>query len=93
MLITKEQIENIALLSKLYVDDSEMDTLALEMQQIIDFADTVNDFSQSSDEVYDNNSISNAFRKDEVKESYDKDEILKNASDVGNDHFLVRKRA
>lgn len=92
-MITIEEIDNIATLSKLFVDEQELNTLASDMQKIIDFADTINnatDIDTDFDLVSDKE---NAFRQDDVCESFCKDDILKNASDTDKDHFLVRKRA
>ena len=38
------------------------------------------------------NNLSNVFREDEVVESYDTKEILSNAPEQAEDHFLVRNR-
>lgn len=91
--ITREEIENIALLSKLSVEESEYDNLISQMQKIIDFAHTIDDADDFCSDFDNINNLTNAFREDVVRESFDKEEILKNASDVDKDHFLVRKRA
>lgn len=91
-MITKEDIENIAILSKLYVAEEEMETLTSEMQKIVEFADAV---SNAPDEgKFDNiNNLSNVFREDVVVESYSSEEILKNAPAQGDNHFLVKNNA
>jgi aspartyl-tRNA(Asn)/glutamyl-tRNA(Gln) amidotransferase subunit C len=92
-MITREDIENIALLSKLFVDEKDIDGLTEEMQKIVAFADTINSVDVKTGEFDNINNLSNAFRKDEVKESLPVEEILKNAPEQAEDHFLVRKRA
>lgn len=92
-MISREEIENIAILSKLSVDENEIDALIVDMQKIIDFADTINNADDSDNEFDGLNNLENAFRKDEVVESLDVNDVLKNAKDTGNDHFLVRKKA
>lgn len=78
-MVTREDVENIALLSKLFVPEEELDSLTQSMQEIIDFADTINN-APTSGESFDNiNNLSNVFREDVVVESYDSEEILKNA--------------
>lgn len=91
-MITKQDIENIAILSKLFVAEDEMDNLTAEMQKIVDFADAI---SNAPDEgEFDNiNNLSNVFREDEVVESYPCEEILKNAPAQGDNHFLVKNKA
>ena len=91
-MVTREDVENIALLSKLFVPEEELDALTKDMQEIIDFADTINNASESG-ECFDNiNNLSNVFREDEVVESYKSEEILKNAPEQAEQHFLVRNR-
>lgn len=91
-MVTREDVENIALLSKLFVPEEELDALTKDMQEIIDFADTINNASESG-EGFDNiNHLSNVFREDEVVPSLPSEEILKNAPDQAEQHFLVKNR-
>lgn len=91
-MVTREDVENIALLSKLLVPEEELDGLTQSMQEIIDFADAINN-APASDEGFDNiNNLSNVFREDEVVPSYPSEEILKNAPEQAENHFLVRNR-
>ena len=91
-MISREDIENIALLSKLYVAEEDLDKLTKDMQDIIDFADTINNADVDGGEFDNINNLSNVFREDIVIPSYDQEEILKNAPEQAEDHFLVRKR-
>ncbi len=91
-MVTKQDVENIALLSKLFVAEDELEALTADMQGIIDFADTINNAPANSGEFDNINNLSNAFREDEVIPSYPPQEILKNAPEQGENHFLVRKR-
>ena len=52
-MVTREDVENIALLSKLFVPEEELDSLTQSMQEIIDFADTINN-APTSGESFDN---------------------------------------
>ena len=91
-MVTREDIENIALLSKLFVDEKDLDTLTEEMQKIVSFADTINQVQADTGEFDNINNLSNAFRADEVRPSLPVEEILRNAPEQAEDHFLVRKR-
>ena len=91
-MINREDIENIALLSKLYVAEEDLDKLTNDMQEIINFADTINNAEVSGDEFDNINNLSNVFREDVVVPSYKQEERLKNAPEQAEDHFLVRKR-
>lgn len=92
-MVTREDVENIALLSKLYVAEDELDALTKDMQEIIDFADTINNAEEKGEEFDNINNLSNVFREDTVIKSFDSAEILSNAPEQADDSFLVRKRA
>ncbi len=92
-MVTREDVINIARLSKLYIAEEELDEMTKAMGDIIKFADTINVASEQGVEEFDNiNNLKNAFREDVVVPSYERDEILKNANDIDEGHFLVRKR-
>lgn len=91
-MVTHEDVLAIARLSKLYIAEEELDSLTKAMDDIIKFADTINNASEEGVEFDNINNLSNAFREDEVVPSYDREEILKNANDIDEGHFLVRKR-
>ncbi len=92
-MVTREDVINIARLSKLYIAEEELDDMTKAMDDIVKFADTINNASESGVEEFDNiNNLQNAFREDVVVPSYERDEILKNANDIDEGHFLVRKR-
>lgn len=91
-MVTREDVENIALLSKLFVPEEELDALTKDMQEIIEFADTINNAVESGDDFDNINNLSNVLREDEVVESLPSEEILKNAPEQAEQHFLVRNR-
>lgn len=92
-MITKEEIENIAMLAKLSVTQEEYPALVSDLQQMVDFADTVRCAhininmaeAQEEDEGF--------FAQDEVCDSYCRDELLANAPLRDGEFFVVRKRA
>ena len=91
-MVTREDVENIALLSKLFVPEDELAGLTESMQKLVDFADAINN-APASDEGFDNiNNLSNVFREDEVVPSFPPEEILRNAPEQAEQHFLVRNR-
>ncbi len=92
-MVTKEDIENIAILSKLFVAEDELDDLTKQMQEIVDFADAINNAPDSGEEFDNINNLSNVFREDEVVPSLPCEEILRNAPEQAEDHFLVRNHA
>ena len=89
-MVTREDIENIAILSKLFVAEEDLDKLTEQMQEIVEFADAINNAPDSGEELDNINNLSNVFREDDVVKSYPSEEILKNAPEQAEDHFLVR---
>ena len=90
-MVTREDVENIALLSKLFVPEEELDSLTQSMQEIIDFADTINN-APTSGESFDNiNNLSNVFREDVVTNGDDRDNMLLNAPEQKDGAYKVPK--
>lgn len=89
-MVTREDVENIAILSKLFVAEEELDGLTKQMQEIVEFADAINNAPDSGEDFDNINNLSNVFRNDVVVPSYPSEEILKNAPEQAEDHFLVR---
>ena len=56
-MVTREDVENIALLSKLFVPEEELAGLTKSMQEIIDFADTINNAPTVGEEFDDINNL------------------------------------
>ena len=92
-MVTKQDVENIAILSKLFVAEEELDDLTKQMQEIVEFADAINNAPDSGEEFDNINNLSNVFREDVVVPSLPSEEILKNAPEQAEDHFLVRNHA
>ena len=90
-MVTREDVENIALLSKLFVPEEELDSLTQSMQEIIDFADTINN-APTSGESFDNiNNLSNVFREDVVTNGDNKEAMLANAPKAKEGQYQVPK--
>ncbi len=89
-MVTKEEIMKIAILSKLFVADDEIDKLTEDMGEIISFADTINNAADEGSEFDNINNLSNVLREDEVVPSLEREKILQNAKDSDNGCFLVK---
>ena len=86
-MISREEILNLASLAKLYVSEEELDSVTQDMAKIIGFADEISKASVENSDFDDINGLENVFREDEVKDSFDRDLILKNANG-GKDGFF-----
>ena len=89
-MVTKEEIMKIAILSKLFVADDEIDKLTEDMGEIISFADTINNAADEGSDFDNINNLSNVLREDEVVPSLEREKILQNAKDSDNGCFLVK---
>ena len=92
MKITKEEILHVASLARLKFSEEDAEKLTQDMANIIDFADKLekldtNDIVPTAHAI----PIENAFRADEVKPSFERREILKNAPDFDEEGFIVPK--
>lgn len=89
-MISKNDVLNVAKLSKLYIDESELEGLINDMDNIVNFANEVSSFDLKSDNIESIEEKNNNLRKDEVVESFDRDLILKNAEGGKNGFFCVK---
>ena len=92
IVVTKEEIQKIALLSKLTMSDEELEAITKDMAEIIAFADTINAVSDDTDDFDNVNGLANVFREDIVRPSYDRERILQNVNGGEDGCFLVKKR-
>ncbi len=80
MSVSKEDVMHIAKLSKLKLTEEELEKYTEDLSSIVDFANELSSIDvegvKPTAHILD---IKNVFRKDEVKPSYDREEILKNA--------------
>lgn len=79
-MVTTKDIEYIAKLAKLNFSDEEKEKLVFQMGDIVEFANQVSGLDTEGIEPSNHIlKIQNVFREDEIKESYSRDDILKNA--------------
>lgn len=90
-MITREEMLNLANLSKLYLSENEIEDAMQEMDGMIDFANQINEMDLSSCETPNINGLSNAFRNDEIKESYAQNKILENVGGGKDGYFYIKK--
>ena len=90
MNIKKEDIEHIAKLSMLNLSDEEIEKYTKDMEQIVNFANKVNEIDTSSTEIsaFSNDNV-NIFRKDEVRKSLDRELLLSNAPSSNGEAYSI----
>lgn len=89
-MIEKEELEQLALLSKLVFSEEETEELCKEFDEIIAFADTVNELSANQEEVLEEKGWE-FLREDQVSVSDKQEDILKNAASVKDGQFFLPK--
>ena len=92
-MVTHEDILKIAKLAKLEVEDSELDSLTKDMNEIISFADTIASVSAQDEAYSDINGLENVLREGVVQPGLTCDEVLANAEDTDGSSFVVKQHA
>ena len=80
MQISNETVNHIAKLANLNISSEEIEDYKKNLQDILEFAEIINGIDTNNiGETIGANEKSNVFRKDEVKKSEAREELLKNA--------------
>lgn len=90
--VSKEDLLHIVKLADLKIKDEEVDKYLENLQEILNFADVINNADVSNLDItigaYEN---TNVFRKDEVKEFGDLKALLQNAPEQDQNMFKIPK--
>ncbi len=90
--VSKEEIKHIAKLANLNLKEDEIDKYILNLQDILNFANIVNNApTEGVEEAIGVQNKENVFRKDEVKKFSNREELLQNAPDKENGMFKIPK--
>lgn len=92
MEIKKEEIMHIAKLASLKIKDEEIEEYRKNLQDILNFANTIN--SVDTENIEETNGTSanvNSFREDEVKNFEDENLLMYNAREQQNNMFKIPK--
>ncbi len=92
MAISREEVIHIAKLASLNLTESEIEMYTNDMTEILEFANMIN--SVNTDNVSETiaaNEKYNVFRKDEIKQSVDKEALLQNAPSKDDGMFRIPK--
>jgi len=92
MSIDKNQVKKVAKLSRISLDDKNLESLSSDLASILKFVEQLSKLD--TDKIEPLNSIVNKTlepRKDKVNDGKIKEEILKNSPDKNEDFFIVPK--
>ena len=92
MKITKEEVLHVANLARLDVDKVLIDKFARQIGTVLEYVDKLKavdtrDVTLTSHAV----SLTNAFREDDERQSFDSDSALSNAPEKEDGNFIVPK--
>ena len=92
MQVSKEEILHIANLANLNLEENEIDRYILNLQEILNFANIVNNAPvENLDITIGANESKNVFRKDEIKIFKDTESLLQNAVEKEQNMFKIPK--
>ena len=92
MQIEDKDVLHIAKLARLKLADNELESYKKNLQEILDFAYTINHVNTDDiGETIGINENYNVFRKDEIVQDSDKDELLANAPSQDEGMFRIPK--
>lgn len=92
MKVTREDVENVALLSRLSVSEDEMDKNIQELSAFLEYVDRLQHVdTENVAPTAHVLPLKNVFREDVVKPSLDRDAALSNAPEKDNGYFRVPK--
>lgn len=90
--VSREELLHIAKLANLNLKDEEVDTYLLQLQDILNFANIVNNANVDGlDITIGANEAKNVFRKDEVVVFEDNEALLANAPEKERNMFKIPK--
>ena len=92
MKIARQEVEHVAVLARLALNESELDQVTDQMNQILGYVDKLNELD--TDGIIPTAHavpVENAFREDVVRPSIGHDKALKNAPESANNCFRVPK--
>ena len=92
MVIDDKMIDYIGELARLRLHEDERESAKNEMNKIIDYMDTLNKIDTNGIEAMSHAfPVKNVFRKDEVKPSINREDLLLSAPDKSDEAFKVPK--
>lgn len=92
MKVSREEILHIAKLANLNLKEEEIDTYILHLQDILNFANIVNNAPvEGLSETIGANENCNVFRKDEIKVFEDNEALMSNAPEQERNMFKIPK--
>ncbi len=91
-MIEKKEVKWLANLARLHVDDSELDSIAQDMSEILDFAGQINSLAPNAHSYSGTVTSIEDLRADKVGECSPEELILSNVDGGEDGYFPVKRR-
>jgi len=92
MKITREEVENVARLARLELAGEEVERMTRQLDIILSYVAKLDELDTTGVAVTTHTqSVTNAFRDDEVRESLPREKVLANAPEHNGEAFVVPK--
>ena len=88
--ISEQEVKKIAELSRLSLTNEELKKRTKDMNNILDYMDTLNEIdTENVEELYNVHDMNNSLREDNYDSSLDKKDVLANSPNSNSDYIEV----
>ena len=88
--ISEQEVKKIAELSRLSLTNEELKKRTEDMNNILDYMDTLNEIdTENVEELYNVHDMNNSLREDNYESSLDKKDVLANSPNSKSDYIVV----
>ena len=88
--ISEQEVKKIAELSRLSLTNEELKKRTKDMNNILDYMDTLNEIdTENVEELYNVHDMNNSLREDNYESSLDKKNVLANSPNSNSDYIEV----
>ena len=88
--ISEQEVKKIAELSRLSLTNEELKKRTKDMNNILDYMDTLNEIdTENVEELYNVHDMNNSLREDNYQSSLDKKDVLANSPNSNSDYIEV----
>lgn len=92
MAVTRKEVEHIADLARLQLNENELEEYTLQLNKILEYVEKLNELDTKNVKPLSHPiEGENVFRQDIVQPSVDKEDVLKNAPSKNDEFFKVPK--
>ncbi|HUY34654.1 MAG TPA: Asp-tRNA(Asn)/Glu-tRNA(Gln) amidotransferase subunit GatC [Pirellulales bacterium] len=90
MSLTRAEVEKVSLLARLKLTEAELETLTAQLGLVVGYVELLNELETDDVEPMAHAvQISNVFRDDELRPSFDRAQMLANAPHTDGEFYLV----